>query len=55
MADQEVISNGNFLQDPVVGSNDTLPPKKKRNLPGNPGKFSFKLVLLLLGIFFFFV
>lgn len=36
MADQEVISNGNFLQDPVVGSNDTLPPKKKRNLPGNP-------------------
>ncbi|XP_021733369.1 zinc finger protein NUTCRACKER-like isoform X1 [Chenopodium quinoa] len=36
MADQEVITNG-FLLTPVIGStNDPLPPKKKRNLPGNP-------------------
>lgn len=39
MGDEEEISNG-FVITPVIGSNDDpLPPKKKRNLPGNPGKF----------------
>lgn len=35
MADQEEITNG-FLLTPVIGSSDPIPPKKKRNLPGNP-------------------
>ncbi|KAL2923647.1 Zinc finger protein MAGPIE [Bienertia sinuspersici] len=36
MADQEVLITNDFLQPSVIGSNVPVPPKKKRNLPGNP-------------------
>ena len=36
MADQEPIANG-FIQTQIIGSNEPPLPKKKRNLPGNPG------------------
>ncbi|KAK6241738.1 hypothetical protein SCA6_007127 [Theobroma cacao] len=38
---EESISNG-FVQNPIAGSNPPL-AKKKRNLPGTPGKFITKL------------
>jgi hypothetical protein len=52
MATEEAItsSNNGFVENPVGGSN---PPalKKKRNLPGTPGKLASQLVYL----FFFFL
>lgn len=42
---EEALPNG-FVENPIAGSN---PPasKKKRNQPGNPGKFLFKSTYLL--------
>lgn len=38
---EETIPNG-FPQNPIEGSNNINPPlKKKRNLPGTPGKYFF--------------
>lgn len=41
MVNQDANITNGFLQTPIVGSNEPSLPKKKRNLPGNPGKFCF--------------
>lgn len=35
---EEPVSNG-FMQNPVPGSNNPPVAKRKRNLPGTPGKY----------------
>lgn len=37
---EEVISNG-FTHNNLIEGSNPPPLKKKRNLPGNPGKFTF--------------
>lgn len=42
---EEVISNG-FTHDNSIEGSNPPPLKKKRNLPGNPGKFIFWISLV---------
>ncbi|KAK8655297.1 hypothetical protein V6N13_107880 [Hibiscus sabdariffa] len=41
---EESISNG-FIMNPVTGSNAPVVAKKKRNLPGTPGKYSIYMTI----------